>query len=114
MKNQLLVNRVKISDNWQSIAPKWFSFLEWLIISAAIFLAYIKTRSLILKIILFVSYFIFLQYLASLTNSFLVKKAWVKNSVIRAIIVVLFSFLIASLITDFIIFIVLDIGLGTI
>jgi len=114
MKKQLLINNLRISERWKNTAPIWFTFLEWLVISGAILLAYIKTHSIFLKIILAVSYFVFWHYLASLINSLLLRAAWIKNSVLRTIIVVLISFLIASLITDLVIFIVLDIGMGTI
>lgn len=115
-KYAFIINKIRITnvDSWQNVASRWFNFLEWLIISAVLLLVYLKTKSLYLKIILFVSYFVFFQYLASLIGNLLLKKRWIKNSITRTIIVTSVSLIVTSLVTDLVIFIVLKIAMGTI
>lgn len=107
-------SEIKIPGFWKNIAPKWFNFVEWLVLSSAILLGYVKTNSNILKTILVISYFVFWFYLASQINNFFIRTLKIKNSIMLAIIAVVISFIMALLIADFVVIIVADISLGTI
>ncbi|MGA2911475.1 MAG: hypothetical protein ABSE17_02455 [Candidatus Levyibacteriota bacterium] len=46
------------------MTPKWFRFLEWLIISETIFLAFLFTKSIVLLVILLITAILFFIYLS--------------------------------------------------
>ncbi len=62
--NNLISKLNRTSNFFMEMTPKWFRFLEWLIISETIFLAFLFTKSIVLLVILLITAILFFIYLS--------------------------------------------------
>lgn len=99
---------------WIEFTPKWFRFLEWLIISVAIFLAYLKTKSILIFIVFILTTLFYSLYLQSLLFKVINKHYPIKNSLKRFLLIVIFTTIFYSILFQITSYIVVKLALGTV